>query len=64
MAFTLAEAFADLAPVVSFADRCRSLIQAVPPKETAKPSDYIKCAAAILAEAAPLADTVAAQIKD
>ena len=63
MALTLTEAFADIAPLISFADRAKTILGAIPPKETAKPSDYIKAVAAILNEAAPLADTVAEQVK-
>jgi hypothetical protein len=63
MAFTFTEALADLAPVVALADQVQALIEAVPPKDQAKPSDYIKCAAAVLTAAASLADTVEAQVK-
>ena len=63
MGFTLTEALADLAPAVTLADKVQTLIAAVPPKETAKPSDYLNCAAQIITAAAPLADAIAEQAK-
>lgn len=63
MPFTLAEGLADIAPAAALVDKATAIIQAIPPKETAKPSDYIKAVAAILNEAAPLADVVAEQAK-
>jgi hypothetical protein len=63
MSLTIAEAFADIAPLVTFADKAKTLLSAIPPKDQAKPSDYIKAVAAILNEAAPIADLVADQVK-
>lgn len=63
MGFTLTEALADLAPAVTLADKVQALIAAVPPKETAKPSDYLNCAANILTACAPLADQIDEQRK-
>jgi hypothetical protein len=63
MALTLTEGFADIAPLIAFADQAKTLLDALPAKADAKPSDYIKAVAGVLTAAAPIADLVAAQIK-
>lgn len=62
MPLTIAEAVADVVPVLSFIQAAEAAVSAVP-KENPKPSDFIKCANAILAAAAPLADQIAEQVK-
>lgn len=62
MPLTIAEAVADVVPVLTLAQAAEAAINAVP-KDAPKPSDFIKCAVAILTAAAPLADQIAEQVK-
>ena len=61
--FTLTEGLTDIAPFAAFIDQAQKTLAALPPKDTAKPSDYIKAVASILTDVAPLADMVADQVK-
>ena len=61
--FTLAEAFQDIPAAMDLEKKIADAIDAVPPKETRKPSDLMTCAATILTAAGPLADTVEAQVE-
>jgi hypothetical protein len=63
MALTLTEALADLGPALALVEKSQEIIAAVPAKDVAKPSDYVKAVASILLAAGPLADAVADQVK-
>jgi hypothetical protein len=63
MPLTLPEGIALLPTALTFAEKAEAAIAALPPKDTAKPSDYLNMAAAILTAAGPLGDQLAEKIK-
>lgn len=63
MPLTLTEAVSDLPALLGLVQAVEAAVSALPAKADAKPSDYMKLAATVLNAAAPLADSVADQLK-
>ena len=59
----LTDLMTDAPALVIFVQQAEAAVAALPPKATAKPSDYCKLASAILAAAGPLADQLETQVK-